>query len=914
MKCDRVRPTCGSCAKHGYSVCVYSIDENEEPSKTKYQKRNTDSEKLINCSSDIPATVFDRNTSMKKEDAFADGYLTDIEVEVDADVNATKGKPAENIDLSATEGKQKISTKQARDEQQHDNHAEIEENNDNTNCYKSSNDDSPDTRDFEKKNGNEEDHDQEDANTNYNKYLGGCSEGNYCYNMGINTASDKYLDVDVRSQLPSSEFTNLLEALDRLKLTHVQNDEIDQLKIKVESLRFYLDDKSILTSNILKDLHLIKSLKLDTVLEADPTIPLDSFNFQFGASSITSYQHIDHFMGTLFKKCLPKIAMDIDKWKSYFSVEIYREALEKLIISENFQLNENLNLDDVKRSKFRFICKLLENYFVDFKTFNEYMDKSLNTMLISLPVVPKQLALKLINEHFTKSSDSNGVKIVKIESDDDFSEILLILAILRFGLPKSEDVMLIPKEINFRTLLKEENINSDNKTDLLNTFIKIILKETDLSHKYNIPMLGTLVVLFMISYTHRYNYKSNEAENGLQYGIIAIYMAISQGIYSKNLPENKKLSNDYLKYFSKDDYHNTWNLIMFIDTFSSFNSGIPQLISTSMDNIFITDFLDLNCAKICHFYRKAFKLANKNNMTDGGVSIVQYERFVIEFESFILNKLSPASLCLKKNDLVGVASSIRAFNLLLFLYYNSYFSFIKTFETFNEERKKDENPAKRVLNEKMVEEFKELDNRLFQRCIKLSIVSLIALNNILVSLLPEGEECFYEKYSFDLIQIFTRIIFTLTSCMCKMISANKDKNNSVYKDEYSGDNQDYNFLLDISTKDSECLSKYFVATQCAVSIDETELKHKFGERITDMGKSIDSLSKNPKGMTKLLIGFFFNTSRSLISQNFIYYALYKYFVMAVKQYQETPGYLQDFDIDNFESHFSYVDCTWFVNK
>ena len=812
--------------------------------------------------------------------------------------------------------------------------------------------------------------------------------------QGFNDNGTKVSASSMDSSSASHEFTNLLMVLEQLKLTHIQNDEIDQLKTRIEHLRFYLDDESILSSKILKGLKLIPKIPLKPVLQTSSNVALDSFNLQLGASSITSYTEVDSYMGRLFKKSLPKIENDLKKWKSYFSVEIYRKALEKVIISKEYIVNENLSLNDLKLAKFKLICKLLENYFVNYDNFASTMARSKEVLTMSVPIVPRALIDKLLSDHFVKS-ESNKLKIIKIESDDDSSEVLLILAILRFGLPKSENVITTPDEIDYKTLLDYENITTDHKTDLLNSFLKLILHETDLSQKFNIPMLGTLVILFMISYTHRFNFKSGSTGVGLNYGVMAIYMAVNLGVYGGTKPADES-KHHYLRFFQDSDFHNMWNLVMFIDTFSSFNSGIPQLISSGMDNMYVTPFVDSNCASICHFYRKAFTLANKNNTKNDEVSIIQYERFVIEFESFIVNKLVPTSVCIKKNDLVGVATSIRALNLLLFLYYNSYFSFIKTYENYKAHNNASTNPN----YETMLREFKELDERLFKRCIKLSIVSLIDLNIMLVSMSSEKDESFYEKYSFDLIQIFTRIIYTLTSCMCRMVvfrkrerkreleaerehadgkgngkrkasaspdhyenssdnnsNSNNDnngnsnninygegtkngknsehknngdhkKNNNNDENQYShstgkhggseqkgNSNENFNFLFDISREQSEKLSNYFVASQYSSLLDGVTLERKFGPDIMALSRSVDALLKNPSAMIRLLIGFFFNTSQSLISQNFIYYTLYKYFVMAVKQLEETEGCTDtdDFDIDKFETHFSYVDCTWFIN-
>lgn len=785
VKCDRDRPICGSCKKHGHTVCIYSINENEN----------------------------DQN-KIRKHDSISD-----------SNENAINNNAFTQVKLPTPIGSSKDSSTTIAI-----------------------------------------------TNSNHN-----------------NEYQQK-----MESDCQYSEFNNLLNALDKLKLTHVNNDEINQLRKKVEHLRFYLDDKSILKSKILRNLNSIETFNLIPVLETNSNVSIDSFNLQFGASSLTSYVEVDHYMGTIFKKTLPKIKNDILQWKSYFSVDIYRSALEKLILGFE-KIDDNLNLNEIKVYKFKFICKLLEDYFINFKIFRGLMNNSIRIMSVAVPVIPVRLLEELISEHFI--CDEHGdLKIIKNDTTEEFSEILLILTILRFGLSKSENVINTPDEINFKTMLNQENILTDNKTDLLNSFLKIILKETDLTQTYNIPMLGTLILFFMISYTHRFNFKSDNTHVGLNYGILAVYMAVHLGFYSKNLPtDTNNETNKYLKEFSIDDFHNVWNLIMFIDTFSSFNSSIPQLISSNMDTIYITNFVDLNCANICHFYRKTFKLANKNNNLDNdvGVSIIQYERFVIEFESFIVNKLEPTSVCIIKNDLVGVATSIRALNLLLFLYYNGYFSFLKTIETYKENNKNNN------INPEIISEFDVLEKRLFERCIKLSIVSLIDLNVILVQLFSEKDESFYEKYSFDLIQIFIRIIYTSTSCICKMLATNDRRPPT----------KDFNFLFDITREQSENLSNFFVAKQCSdLKIDE------IGADIVGLLESVDELSTNPSAMIKLLVGFFFNTSRSLISQDFIYYALYKYFVMAVIQFADHPGNPEDFDIDRFDSTFSHVDCTWFINK
>lgn len=911
VKCDRERPICGSCQRHGYSVCVYAANDNDDSNKIRRHDNDSSNE-------DLPR--FPSSTGLSSDNpgagANGDGLVQDrFKFENDLIL-----KPPQGLTNSGT---------------------------------------------------------------------------------AVSASS-------VDSSSPSHEFTNLLMVLEQLKLTHIQNDEIDQLKTRIEHLRFYLDDESISSSRTLKGLKLIPKIPLKPVLQTSSNVALDSFNLQLGASSITSYTEVDSYMGRLFKKSLPKIENDLNKWKSYFSVEIYRKALEKVFLSEKYSVNENLSLTDLKLAKFKLICKLLENYFVNYDNFATTMARSKEVLTISVPIVPRALIDQLLDDHFVKS-ESNKLEIVKIESDDDSSEILLVLAILRFGLPKSENVITTPDEIDYKTLLDYENITTDHKTDLLNSFLKLILHETDLSQKFNIPMLGTLVILFMISYTHRFNFKSGSTGVGLNYGVMAIYMAVNLGVYGGTKPADES-KHQYLKFFKDSDFHNMWNLVMFIDTFSSFNSGIPQLISSGMDNMYVTPFVDSNCASICHFYRKAFTLANKSNTKKDDVSIIQYERFVIEFESFIVNKLVPTSVCIKKNDLVGVATSIRALNLLLFLYYNSYFSFIKTYENY----KKNNNAITNPNYESMLQEFRELDKRLFERCIKLSIVSLIDLNIMLVSMFSEKDESFYEKYSFDLIQIFTRIIYTLTSCMCRMIvirkrereqeldaerehaedkgsgkrkasaspdhyedsgdnnsnnennnnnnsnsnninyaeatkngknsehENNSEKNYSSEETQYShstgmrkgaggkhggsgsgansseqksNSNENFNFLFDISRGQSEMLSNYFVASQYSSSLDGVSLELKFGPDIMSLSRSVDALSENPSAMIRLLIGFFFNTSQSLISQNFIYYTLYKYFVMAVKQLEETEGCTDtdDFDIDKFETHFSYVDCTWFIN-
>ena len=173
----------------------------------------------------------------------------------------------------------------------------------------------------------------------------------------------------------TEEFKNLLKTLDTLKETHVQNDEIDNLRRKIENLRFYLDDNSISNSIILKNLPLIGNLTLVPILKTNSTLSMNSFNLQFGASSITSYVDIDHYMGYIFQKSLPKIENDIEIWKSKFSVDIYTEALEMIIINGNYNTNHNSTLNDVKRSKFRFICSLLEKYFIDYNTFINLLNR-----------------------------------------------------------------------------------------------------------------------------------------------------------------------------------------------------------------------------------------------------------------------------------------------------------------------------------------------------------------------------------------------------------------------------------------------------------------------------------------------------------------------------------------------------------
>ena len=913
VKCDRERPICGSCQRHRYSVCVYAANDNDDSNKIRRSDAQSANEDLIK----FPSTIFSENTNKNAN--------TNINKNASESLIASlKAGPNINDAIQAVRNDTRI--------------------------------------------GN------------------GSVVGPFPSYNSASSSSPSSMD----SSAASHEFTNLLMVLEQLKLTHIQNDEIDQLKTRIEHLRFYLDDESISNSKILKGLKLVSKIHLKPVLHTTSNVALDSFNLQLGASSITSYTEVDSYMGRLFKKSLPKIENDLNKWKSFFSVEIYRKALEKVIISNEYIVNESLSLNGVKLSKFKLICKLLENYFVNYENFATIMARSTQVLLMAVPIVPKALIAKLQSDHFISGSDGK-LEIVKIESDDDSSEILLILAILRFGLPKSENVIPTPNEINYKTLLDNENINTDYRTDLLNSFLKIILHETDLSQKFSIPMLGTLVILFMISYTHRFNFKSGSTGVGLNYGVMAIYMAVNLGVYGGSKPQNDS-KHEYLKYFEDSDFHNMWNLVMFIDTFSSFNSGIPQLISSGMDNMYVTPFVDSNCASICHFYRKAFTLASKNNTKNDEVSIIQYERFVIEFESFIVSKLVPTSVCIKKNDLVGVATSIRALNLLLFLYYNSYFSFIKTCEHY-----KANNDANSSPNyDSILKEFEELDKRLFQRCIKLSIVSLIDLNVMLVSMFSEKDGSFYEKYSFDLIQIFTRIIYTLTSCMCRMIifrkreiereaqaqrgggattstgkenstsghyedsgrdgdvknsnsssSGNNNNNNEGNKNnngnngnignggssedgnnnknshpnknnsysEQKANNKNLNFLFDITREQSEELSKYFVANQYTSSLAGVSLETRFGPEILSLSRSVDALSENPQAMIRLLIGFFFNTSQSLISQNFIYYTLYKYFVMAVKQLEETEGCTDtnDFDIDKFETHFSYVDCTWFIN-
>lgn len=725
-----------------------------------------------------------------------------------------------------------------------------------------------------------------------------------------NNSNDEYIEKS--NEYGSNDFNNLLIKLDKIKVNHMCDDDIDQLRKKIEHLKFYLDDENVLNSKILKGIKQVQKMDLNPVLQCSPSVSLDSFNSQFGASSITSYVNVDKYMGVIFKKSLKKIESDMEIWKSKFSVEIYRAAVEKIIISNEYILDDKKSsINEVKRSKFRAICKLLENYFIDYETFINILNNSVKIMLVAVPVAPKKLIDKLTNDHFLKSEDGKLI-IVNNDSDDQICETLLILAILRFGMPKSENVIITPDEINFSTLLEKENINTDNKTDLLNSFLKVILNEIDLSQRYNIPMLGTLIIFFMISYTHRFNFKSGNPTIGLNYGIMAIYMAVNLGVYGDyNFDKNSNDKN--LKYFTDFDYNNIWNLIMFIDTFSSFNSGMPQLISSSLDNIYVTSFVDRNCADICIFYRKAFRLSNKRknkNSANQNVSIIQYERFVIEFESFIFTRLDPASICINKNDLVGVATSIRALNLLLFLYYNSYFSFINTINIYRNENSN--------IEPSMDKEFKEFEERLFRRCIKLSIISLIDLNVMLVSLFSAKDESFYEKYSFDLIQIFTRIIYTLTSCLCKMIAdRKKDPSSEIEKEKDTEnekeDDEDFSFLFDIPLKSSENLSNYFVGQQCntaAGNVDDYECD----KEIIKLYKKVDLLCEKPNAIIKLLIGFFFNTSQSLISQNFMYYSLYKYFVMAVKYFAETPGTPENFNIEDFEARFSNVDCTWFINK
>ena len=857
VKCDRERPICGSCKKHDNVICVYSKDETDESNKVRKQESI---ESSTNEHMNFPATIFDSETNGTVRVLSTDDDHTDS-ARISSNDNVLN-----NLDESIEKGETNKSTLNSDDEpaKNHNDSADSE-------------------------------------------------------------------------RIPTLEFTALLKALDKLKQTHIQNDEIDQLRQKIEQLRFYLDDTSIVQSNILKGLPLIRNLILHPVLKTDATVSLNSFNLQFGASSITSYVSIDYYMGALFRKALPKIEEDIKKWKSCFSVDIYRKALEKYIVHENFDLDVNLSLDDVKRSKFRFICKLLETYFIDYKTFRALIDKSTPVMIAAVPVVPKKLLEMFLRTHFVESEDDGKLKIVNVETDEDFSEIILIVAVLRFGLPKSENVIITPDEINYVDLLDRENINTDHKTDLLNSFLKIILNETDLTQKYNIPMLGTLIILFMIAYTHRFNFKSGNTGVGLNYGIVAVYMAVNLGIYAKTgyaySKEQKRVydhqtqvhsaeptlsatgGKDYMKYLEKDGFHNIWNLVMFIDTFSSFNSGIPQLISSNMDNIFVTKFVDENCAQICKFYRKSFKLANSNITKGQEVSIIEYERFVIEFENFIVLKMKPASVCVQMCDLVGVATSIRSLNLLLFLYYNGYFSFVNTVEDFKAHNDELSNPNYHSI----IDQFDALEKRLFNRGIKLSIVSLIDLNIMLVSMFSEKDGSFYEKYSFDLIQIFTRIIYTLTTFICKMITIQKsDKSylnthEAANEDSHNKNGPNFNFLFDISRRQSEELSRYFVARQCSQSLGE-EWASGFSAETVQLSDSIDKLCENPKAMIELMIGFFFNTSQSLISQNFIFYALYKYFVMAVKEYNDTPGSVEDFDIDRFSSHYSYVDCTWFINK
>lgn len=851
VKCDRKRPICGSCQKHGYSVCVYVDNENYESNKIRkqdtYQVPNMESlltpKRLYN--NDIHGFGGLDSTTISKDSLEINNnkvnYNEIISTEKTDDNNYTALEAVDTADTS-------ISSSQAQSRLLY----------------------------YDRNN---------QAHTS-------------------NTVSPHSLDGN-----PIDNFNKLLDTLDDLKLTHVQNDDIDQLRDKIEHLRFYLDDNSITNSKILRGLTTITDLRLLPVLETNSSVSLDSFEQQFASTSITSFVGADHCLGTIFKKSLPKIENDLRKWKSYYSIEIYFKALENVIISEAYDFDRNVSLEQMKVLKFKSICKLLEDYFLSYDIFSDLLKASSDILKVAVPVVPQNLINFLKSKHFVKSPNGK-LEIIHIETDDDFSEVLLILAVLRFGLPKSENVIRTPDEVNFRNLLKEESILTDNKTDLLHSFLKIILNETDLTQKYNIPILGTLMLLFMIQYTHRFNFKSGNTGIGLNFGIMAVYMAVNLGVYNDEVPPLNSKNYKYLKFFSKNDFHNIWNLIMFVDTFSSFNSGIPQLISSNMDNIFVTNFVNENCARICQFYRKAFRLANtkyncNNKEKNQNITIIQYERYVLEFEHFFVNKIELASESIMKNDIIGVANSIRASNLLLFLYYNSYFSFFKTFREFecNDENKKKQNYGS------IINEFRELESRLFERCIKLSIICLIDIDIMLVSTFAEGDGSFYEKYSFDLIQVFTRIIYTLTSCICKMISTNKQTQRRVPNTDKS-----YTFLFDISKTQSEQLAKYFVASQCTPTTDGMPLTEHFNPEIVHMFNEVSELSKNPSAMIKLLIGFFFYTSRSLISQNFIYYALYKYFVMAVKQLEESTCTCDEFDIDTFEEHFSYVDCTWFINK
>lgn len=734
------------------------------------------------------------------------------------------------------------------------------------------------------------------------------SKSTFNFNIDQNILTEALLSTTSSNKNPpdssgqaSKEFKDLLTALDDLKGSAIQNDEIDQLREKIESLKFFIEDDTIVNSRILKGFKYIPKTELLPVLRT-VTVNLESTTLQFGASSIIGYTEIDHYLGKLFGRALLKVQKDLQHWKLLYSTEIYREALEKLIMSKEYSSsNENINLTDLKFTKFNYICQLLEAYFINFETFTKYMDIGLSTLRTALPIVPRNLIDKLLKLHFT-SSDSGKLKIIKIETEDDFAEILLILTILRYGIPCAVVPSRTPNELNYKTFLETENINTDHKTGLLMFFLKIIINEMDLTHKYNIPMLATLIIIYATDYVFRFNYKTEDKNTGLNFGIIAIYMAINLGFYSKTKPKN--INPKYAQYYTDDDWCTTWAMVFFIDTFSSLNSGMPFMLNPRMGRLHASSLLLPSTQKIGGFYRKALILStNNHDSSNFNATIIEYERFIVEYETFIVTELPSVSESIAGPNLVTTATAIRSKSLLLFLFYNAYFSCIKTFEEYKGNSKSKLNPN----YDKIIEEYKNLEHRLFERCLKYSICSLIDLNILLVS--SDAGNLLFTTYSFDLMSNFMRTVFTLTMCICRMICEKGANKNTFFSNiNYEKNNDNYNYLFDIEQTKSEQLIKYITEKQYS------DPEAKYSEEVVALSKEIDKLSKNPQALIKLLIGFYFNTSQSSISQNFMYFTLYKYFVIVVKQLEETETDIEHFDLDNFDEAFSYVDCTWFIKK
>lgn len=738
---------------------------------------------------------------------------------------------------------------------------------------------------------------------------------------------NSHIDIsDSHDQIFRNTIVQINDILNKVKDSDNYNDDIAGLKDEVNKLQ-----EKMLTSEskeelpyIIKALSLLRNLKVKPMYNNTTSIMYDNIRHFFGATSISSFLDSDTKTTVIFKKVLSSITEDAKLWDSLFSPQIYSNSLERKISVESVQLIGSC-VDgelDFKTIRFHCICNHLERYFIDYETFMDFLAVSYPMMNNVLPLLTRDIICTIANRHFI-SDEFGKLRIINNNEFHDIVEITCILAIIRFGLIRDAVLSKVPDHLNFNTFLENESIKTDIETDLLHSFIKIIINDFKLQNYNSLLTLTIFACLFLIKLADRTTPFSRSS--GINFAVIAIYISLAMGIFKPGEALVSQISGDseyYFKSLTENDFKNIKAIVVVIDTMNSFSSGMPQLVSVDLEELSETDFFKPDLIRLSQFYRSAYRLVNAGSLIDVNQKSInkfgitnsndndtlcglkERELLIQSYESFATSSIKVLGvLVVQQLQFSQIATITRTSNLLCYFYANSYR--VVAFNVSEMEKDPDHDPD-------VLRELKILEVRSYRRCLRQSILKLVMLNFLLTNVFNRPEYISTQNSSVDLIQMFTRTVFTFSVTVLKLI-IEKRNNTSFYQSLVDlclpgGLQTEKLSALDIFNLRFEILDEI---REYGCRKSDSTVNH--SEEIKNLSSQLDQIIISPTLVIETILGFYFNCSQSVVSQSFEFILSYKYMALLLKSFEESGlKDIDEFDFDAWVLSMKNVNITWFA--